>query len=63
MAEINPIDLQKALSGVDYPAKREELVDNARKRNADEAVVDKLAHLSEREFDGPDKVSKAVFNQ
>ncbi|SFD46931.1 DUF2795 domain-containing protein [Streptomyces aidingensis] len=63
MAKINPIDLQKALSGVDYPAKRDQLVQNARKKKADDAVIDKLSHLKEDEFSGPDKVSHAVFNE
>ncbi|WP_165985280.1 DUF2795 domain-containing protein [Streptomyces sp. YIM 98790] len=63
MATINPIDLQKALSGVDYPAKRDQLVEHARKQKANDAVIDKLSHLKEKEFSGPDKVSKAVFNE
>ena len=52
MAEINPVELQKALKGASYPTDRE---------HADRQVVDTIAHLREKEFDGPDKVETAVF--
>ncbi|RKN43962.1 DUF2795 domain-containing protein [Streptomyces hoynatensis] len=61
MAEVNPIALQKALSGMDYPAKKNDLVEQARANKADDALVNRLSHLKEQRFDGPDKVSKAIF--
>ncbi len=61
MAEINPVDLQKALKGATYPTDREHLTELAKKNKADQKVVETLSHLREKEFDGPDKVEKAVF--
>lgn len=57
----NPIELQKALGGVDYPADRASLVENARRKGAKEEVVEELSSLRKDRFDGPDDVSEAVF--
>ncbi|GHH43808.1 DUF2795 domain-containing protein [Streptomyces candidus] len=62
MAEFSPVDVQKALSGMDYPADRKALVDCARTNKADQALVERLDSLEEDSFDGPNDVSKAVFN-
>ncbi|MFF0223887.1 DUF2795 domain-containing protein [Streptomyces sp. NPDC004629] len=61
MAEMSPIDLQKALKGADYPASRDDLVSLARSNGADDKIVDKLSHAGTRRFDGPNDVQKAVF--
>ncbi|MFJ6907793.1 DUF2795 domain-containing protein [Streptomyces griseoluteus] len=61
MADMNPIDLQKALKGADYPASRDDLVSVARSNGADDKVVDKLEHAGTQRFDGPNDVQKAVF--
>ncbi|MFE1342137.1 MULTISPECIES: DUF2795 domain-containing protein [unclassified Streptomyces] len=62
MADLNPIELQKALSGMDYPTDKQHLVDAARRNNADEKIVSRLDGLREDHFDGPNEVQKAVFN-
>ncbi|KAF4408688.1 MULTISPECIES: DUF2795 domain-containing protein [Streptomyces] len=61
MAKPNPIELQKALKGADYPADRESLASLAEKNGADSGLVDKISHLGQKEFTGPDQVEKAVF--
>ncbi|MFD5587884.1 DUF2795 domain-containing protein [Streptomyces sp. NPDC127063] len=62
MADLSPIELQKALSGMDYPTDKQHLVDVARKNKADEKIVSRLDGLKEDHFDGPNEVQKAVFN-
>ncbi|GGS57081.1 hypothetical protein GCM10010156_14720 [Planobispora rosea] len=57
---LNPIELQKHLSGVDYPASRDELVDTAREQGADEDIIRALESIPDREYDGPNAVSKAA---
>lgn len=57
----NPIGLQKALAGAQYPADKEELVDLARKNGADDDIIDALGKLPSGEVSGPDQVQKAVF--
>ncbi|MFV0137637.1 DUF2795 domain-containing protein [Streptomyces sp. HMX87] len=63
MADLSPIDLQKALSGADYPADKKSLVERARKNHADDKVVSRLDGLKQDNFDGPNEVQKAVFNE
>ncbi|MGK5628853.1 DUF2795 domain-containing protein [Streptomyces sp. URMC 123] len=61
MAEFKPTDVQKALKGAPYPTDRQHLVECARDNGADEKLVDKLAHLKDKKYTGPDQVQKEVF--
>ncbi|MGW0333216.1 DUF2795 domain-containing protein [Streptomyces sp. NPDC003011] len=61
MADLSPIDLQKALKGADYPTSRDDLVSLAKRNGADENVVQKLSDSGTDRFDGPNDVQKAVF--
>lgn len=56
----NPIQLQKFLGGLDYPAGKAAIVDKARQEGADQAVLDTLERLPEREYESPVAVSRAV---
>lgn len=56
----NPIDLQKHLSGVDYPASRDDLVRTAEEQGADNELLDALRGIPDKEYDSPTAVSKAV---
>jgi hypothetical protein len=56
----NPIALQKALKGVDYPATRGALVSAARDSGADGAIVDALEGIPEKRYEDPAQVSEAV---
>jgi uncharacterized protein DUF2795 len=55
----NPIQMQKFLAGVDYPASRDDLVRHAESQGADEPVLQNLRAMPDREYDGPNAVSKA----
>ncbi|GHH94037.1 DUF2795 domain-containing protein [Streptomyces capillispiralis] len=61
MADLSPIDLQKALKGADYPASRDDLVSVAKSNGADDTLVEKLTKTGTQQFDGPNEVQKAVF--
>lgn len=56
----NPIDLQKHLGGVDYPAKRDDLVRTAEESGAGDDILEALRGIPDREYDSPTAVSKAV---
>lgn len=60
MAKVNPIQLQKHLKGVDYPASRQELIEHANKQGADDNVRSVLEQLPDEEYETPADVSKAV---
>lgn len=56
---VNPIDVQKALEGIDYPAEVTELVRQAESNDAPEEVIEALQELAGT-FDGPDEVQAAL---
>jgi hypothetical protein len=60
MSQVNPIQLQKYLKGVDYPARREALLANAKKMGADENVYASLEQLPDEDFETPADVSAAI---
>ena len=61
MAETpNPIQIQKFLGGIDYPAKREDLISSAKESGADSNVMEALEALPDREYDSPTAVSSAI---
>ncbi|MET9442106.1 DUF2795 domain-containing protein [Streptomyces sp. NPDC006610] len=63
MAGISPPDLQKALSGAEYPADRDQLAEVARSNKAPKEVTERIEHLGQKRFENPAEVSKAVFNE
>ena len=60
MAKLNPIELQKHLKGLDYPAQKEDIVKTAQGHGADDEMIDILSKLSDQEFETPAAISKAV---
>ena len=58
MAKVNPIELQKALGGMDYPASRDELVKHAQSKNAADDVLSALKDLPDRKYKTPADVNK-----
>jgi len=58
----SPIDIQKALSGMDYPATKDQIVRHAESHGADGEVLDALKGIEDREYEGPSGVSSAVFD-
>ena len=56
----NPIQIQKFLGGVDYPAGKDQILAAARESGADDAVLDALEGIPDRDYDGPTGVSEAV---
>ena len=58
--DVNPIELQKHLKGVDYPASREDLVSAAESNGAPQEIVEALCSADKDSFDGPNAVSQAL---
>jgi hypothetical protein len=63
MAKINPIELQKSLKGVDYPANKDDVVKAAEQNGADEDILEALRNLSDNTFEKPTDVSKALGDE
>lgn len=60
MAAPNPIQVQKYLSGIDYPASKDDIVRTAEQEDADGDVLDALRAIPDGEYDAPTAVSSAV---
>ncbi|NKY87376.1 DUF2795 domain-containing protein [Nocardia veterana] len=58
--KVNPIQIQKYLSGVDYPCDRDEIVAAARSNGAGDDVISALEDMPDRTFNGPNAVSEAM---
>ncbi len=56
----NPIQIQKFLGGVDYPAKRDALLSKAKDSGADSNVIQALEAIPDKEYDSPTAVSSAI---
>ena len=61
MANVSPIEIQKALGGVDYPADKEALIENAEKKAADDDVLSALKDLPDKRYETPADVNKEIF--
>lgn len=60
MAKVNPIQLQKHLKGVDYPASKKDLIKYAKQQGADENTLSALQQIPDEEYESPTDVSKAI---
>jgi hypothetical protein len=59
---VSPIDIQKTLGGMDYPARKDDIVRHAEQNGASEEVLEALRKIEDREYEGPSGVSSAVFD-
>lgn len=56
----SPVEVQKALAGIDYPTTRERLAQTARAHHAQHDIVELLDRLPDKNYDSPAAVSKAI---
>jgi hypothetical protein len=57
---VNPVQLQKFLKGIDYPANKNMLLQRARENGADDNVIRSLEELPRDRFNSPNDVSEAI---
>jgi len=62
MADLSPIDVQKALKGAEYPADKATLVQLAESSDAGDNVLEAIRSLPDETYDGPTDVTEALFN-
>lgn len=58
--KIAPIQVQKYLKGMNYPASKEELIKQAQKNQATDDVISMLGQIKTNKFNTPADVSKAL---
>lgn len=57
---VNPVQVQKFLKNVDYPASKQEILKTAKKEGADKNVLMTLDELENDEFNSPKDISHAI---
>lgn len=60
MAQVSPIEVQKALKGINYPSSRDAILECAESNGAPQDVIDALRELDDTEYDGPNAVNSAL---
>ena len=60
MAKVNPVQVQKFLGGLDYPAGKEDLIKRAEQEGAVENVRSTLEKIPDQEYETPADVSQGV---
>ena len=55
----NPIEAQKYLKGIDYPASKDEVIATAEDNGAPQEMIEDLQSLDQEQLDGPSDVQQA----
>jgi hypothetical protein len=63
MQKLSPFRVQKYLAGLRYPAAKNQAVDRARQRGADQQVLNALLMLPDRPYESPISLSREVGRQ
>ena len=58
--EPSPIDVQKSLKGIDFPATKDDILSRARDGGASEEIMAELEQLPERDYDSPAEISREL---
>lgn len=59
-SDSSPIDVQKKLKGIDYPASKQDLLNHVKNNGSNKEVLDLLKNIPDKEYNSPVDVSKAV---
>ena len=57
---VNPVQVEKALKGMDFPASKQEVINYAKQHGADAQVEQTLNSLPNETFNKPTDISKAI---
>lgn len=60
MSKTNPIQVQKLLKGLDYPASKDQIVGHAEQSGGDRNALDTLRKLPDQQYQTPAEVSEAM---
>ncbi len=58
--KVNPIEMQKCLGGVDYPASKDEIMRQAEQHGASKDIMGALKKLPETDYESPAAVNREV---
>ncbi|HEY9668665.1 MAG TPA: DUF2795 domain-containing protein [Coleofasciculaceae cyanobacterium] len=61
MAQVTPLELQKYLQEIDYPASKQNLITHAQQQGADEKVLSALSKFKDKTYSTPAEVSHTLI--
>lgn len=61
--KVSPIEVEKYLAGIDYPASRQDLIDQAEKNEAGGDVMETITNLPDQTYSSPIDVSRAMAGE
>ncbi len=56
---VSAVDISRSLSGIDFPANKQDLVNHARQKNASQEIINILQQMAEREYGNMAEVEHA----
>lgn len=62
MAKISTNDIESAIAGISFPAKKHEIINHAQDKNADPAVIKAIEKIPEKIYNSPAEVSSQTLN-
>ena len=57
---VNPVEVQRHLAGLDYPVTKDEVIAHAERNEAPQDVIEALQALAEEQFDDPSEIQEAL---
>ena len=60
MANFNPVQVEKYLKDLKYPAKKKDIIDKATRSEADQRVIEALKKLAQEVYESPTEIRRAV---
>jgi uncharacterized protein DUF2795 len=58
--QVDPIDVQRHLAGLNYPARKDEVIATAEQNGAPQEVIEALQALADEQFGDPSEVQAAL---
>ncbi|TGC10706.1 DUF2795 domain-containing protein [Methanolobus halotolerans] len=56
----NAAEVEKALWGMDYPKRKQEIIEYARQHDASDNIMSELRSISEKAYTGPEQISREL---
>ncbi len=56
----NPVQVQKFLGGLDYPAGKQDIIEKAKQEGADENILQTLEQIPDQDYSSPVAISREV---
>jgi len=57
---VSPAQVEKSIKGTHFPAKKQDLIQQAKQNNANQEVLDILENMPNKQFKSPVDISKAI---